>query len=322
MTMPSSLGLVSQELDQVTERMLCELPIDEPGLSEVLAYPLQAHGKRLRPAIVLLAAHSGGKPDPGKLIAFAAAIEMMHTATLVHDDLIDEASLRRGRPTLNQRWGNRKALFAGDHLFGGAAKLAAEAEDARVMSLFSKALLGIVTGEMRQSLMSYHGQLREEDYYRQIRGKTAALFIAAAQGGAILAGAPGPAIASLRIYGLELGMAFQILDDILDLTGDEEELGKSPESDLRHGTLTLPSIYFLQEYPDEAMARRLAGREAGPTEIPLFVERIRHSTAIERAYVAVARCAGRAKAMLDRLPDSPYRQALADLADCVTERRK
>jgi len=322
MTTPSFLNLVSRELDQVMERMLCELRVDDAMLSQVLVYPLQARGKGLRPTIALLAARASGDPVPDKLITLAAAMELLHTATLVHDDVVDAAPLRRGYPTLSQLRGTRLAVLVGDYLFAQSAFLAAQTENQRIMRVFSQVLVAIGRAESEQFSQGLSHQPTEVDYYRCIQGKTAALFSAAAESGAILAGAPESLAINLRDYGLNLGMAFQIVDDILDFVGDERELGKPGGNDLRHGTLTLPAIYFLEEHPQEEAIRRVVQRQATPEQVQLVVEQIRHSTAIERAYATAAEFAAKAKVALDTVPESQYRQALADLADYVTERRR
>jgi len=322
MTTPSSLHLVSCELDQVVQRMLQVVRIDDAELARVVVQPLQTRGKGLRPAIALLAARASGDPHPGKLIALAAAIELLHTATLVHDDLVDAAPLRRGNPTISHLWGTGLAVLVGDYLFAQAAFLAAQTENVRTMRLFAQTLVAISRAEMEQAIGARLQQPAAEDYYRHIHGKTAALFAAAAEGGAILAGAPESLVISLRDYGLNLGMAFQIVDDVLDFTGDEVELGKPRGSDLRQGTVTLPTIYFLEEHPGDEVVRRVVQCQATPEEVRSVVEQIRHSTTIERAYTTAAGFTAQAKAMLESLPHSPYRQALADLADYVTERRR
>lgn len=323
MKSPPFLDPVSEELRRMEERMLEVAQADHPRLAEVLSYPFRHPGKRLRPAVVLLSARaSGGQFDLDKVLSLAAAVEMLHTATLVHDDLIDAAPLRRGSPTVSSLWGDQIALFAGDYLFAGAASLAAETGDAQVITLFAHTLVSICTGEMQQSLRAPHWQQLEEDYYQRIRGKTASLFVLSAQGGALLSAAPDGTISALRNYGHNLGMAFQIVDDILDFVGDEEELGKPRGSDLHQGTITLPTIYFLEGHPQNALLQWvLEGRGSGGG-IQSAVERIGCSTAIKRSRATARGFAAKAKKALDALPRSRYHQALLDLADYVTERRK
>ena len=302
--------------------MLEVAEMDHSQLAQVLSQPLRRQGKRLRPAVALLVARVGGDPDPDKVVSLAAAVEMVHTATLVHDDLIDTSPLRRGSPTVSHLWGNRVALFAGDYLFAKATSLAAETDNVRVTSLFAWTLGAICRGEMRQTLGGQRRQRSREEYFGCIHDKTASLFAAAAEGGAILGEASQEIIKALRGYGRNLGMGFQIVDDILDFVGDERELGKPTGSDLRQGTITLPTIYFLEGHPQNALLQRVLERGGSEEDIQSAVEQIGCSTAIECSRATARGFAAKAKKALDALPRSRYHQALLDLADYVTERRK
>lgn len=242
-------------------------------------------GKRLRPALALLAAglqdahpeRNNARPyvdgtsastredrHPQTLIALAAAVEMLHTATLVHDDVIDGALLRRDAPTLNASWSAGATVLAGDYMFARSAQFAAETENTRVITIFSDTLRVIVDGEMRQ--LSDRNDFRQDRqaYYQRIYAKTASLYSAATEAAAVLIGLPPDRVEALKSFGYQFGMAFQIVDDILDFVGTDATLGKPVGSDLRQGTLTLPFLYYLRELPQpqKVVSRLLQARES------------------------------------------------------------
>lgn len=219
-------------------------------------------GKRLRPTLALLASHVREEQSTGPLfphiVALAASVEMLHTATLVHDDVIDGALLRRGAPTLNAQWNRGATILAGNFMFARAAYFAAETNNPRVIRIFANTLETIVNGELHQLSARHNFRQDKEGYYQRIYAKTASLFAAATEAAAILVGLAEAEVQALRSYGHNLGMAFQIMDDILDFTGSDATLGKPAGSDLRGGTVTLPFFYFLQSYPDaEQLINRL-----------------------------------------------------------------
>ncbi len=253
-------------------------------------------GKRLRPALALLAygleppAHNAGE-SYARVISLAASVEMLHTATLVHDDVIDDALLRRGAATLNASWTKGATVLAGNFMFGRAALFASETDNMRVIDIFSDTLQVIVNGELRQLFARHNYAQDKDEYYQRIYAKTASLFCAATEGAAILSGRPDAQIVQLREFGYNLGMAFQIVDDILDFTSDDRTLGKPAGSDLRQGTLTLPFFHFLQSYSQpEALLERLEeeysqadvnGTEVWSETVQDTVRALRNSPAIE-----------------------------------------
>jgi geranylgeranyl pyrophosphate synthase len=291
-------------------------------------------GKRLRPALALLAAEIGaswqGNPQYSRAIALAASIEMLHTATLVHDDVIDGALLRRGAPTLNATWSGGSTVLAGNYLFGAAARFSAETQTMRVINLFSDTLRTIVDGELHQLEDRYNFSQDKANYYERIYAKTASLFCAATEGAAVLAGLPAERVQDLRDYGYNLGMAFQIVDDILDFTGNESSLGKPAGSDLHQGTLTLPFFYFVQLQPDPAalFARLHAAQlcadggdaAAWSSEVNRLVGELRASGAIEAARSEARVFLARAAHNLAALPDNVYRRSMLGLCDFVVQR--
>jgi len=308
------LGLVEAKLRAVSDNAY-------PPLAVAIHTLLDSGGKRLRPALAILSAKFHPPPNPDAVIAVAAAVEMLHMATLVHDDLIDGALMRRGRPTLNACWDQGSTVLAGDYMFAQAAALAAETGNPRVISLFARTLMTICDGELRQLFDQLDWEQPKEEYYRRIFSKTASLFTASTESGAVLSGAPETEVQALRDYGRYVGIAFQIVDDILDFVGDASVMGKPTGSDLRQGTLTLPVFYFLQRYPDQA--QRMRALLEGPDiqdGVAQVVQMIRHSSAIEAAREEARDFISRAKSVLRNLPAVPTRQALYELADFVIER--
>lgn len=306
-------------------------------LSNAFLTLIGSGGKRLRPALALLAAEMNpargklqGTPDYERVIALAAAAEMLHTSTLVHDDVIDGALLRRGAPTLNASWNGGSTVLAGNYMFGTAAQLSAETGSMRVIRTFADTLSVIVNGELRQLLDRFRFDQPRESYYQRIYAKTSSLFCLATEGAALLSGQPDEGVKALRSYGYHLGMAFQIVDDILDFTGDEETLGKPAGSDLLQGTLTLPFFHYLRSQPNEAAL--VAEMEHAQVQADMgdpslwqamvydMVRELRTGTSITRARDEADVFIDHARADLDLFPDSIYRRAMLGLCDFVVQR--
>ncbi len=291
-------------------------------------------GKRLRPALSLITAEFGesgqGSPAHAAVVALAASVEMLHTATLVHDDVIDGALLRRGAPTLNATWTRGATVLAGNYMFGRAAGFAAETGNMRVIRIFSNTLQIIVDGELRQLFARHNFEQAKDEYYERIYAKTASLFSAATEAAAVLSRLPEVTVQRMKEYGYHLGMAFQIVDDILDFTGDESTLGKPAGSDLRQGTLTLPFFYYLhrQRDLDQLVDRlRTSAELAADGEddawrrlMDQVVADLRRSDAIAAARDEAAAFLDQARASLDPLPDNLYKQSLIGLCDFVVQR--
>ena len=319
------LELIHEELERVERKMREASRIEYEQLKATLDYLLGSGGKRLRPALVLLSSKFY-PADADKVTCLAAAVETLHTATLIHDDLIDNSFLRRGNPTLNTMWNRAATVLTGDYLFARAASFAAETESVRVISIFAQTLMTICSGELNQ-IFGIDGRQPTANarkyYYQRIYSKTASLFAASAEAGGLLGDAPEPEAQALRDYGYNLGMAFQIVDDILDFAGNEGDLGKPVGSDLRQGIITLPTICFLQAHPEDGtVARVLRSRGEGDDEVRAAVEMIKESGAIESSTAEARSFAARSRAALSILPHNNYRQAMLDLADFVVERRK
>ncbi len=315
----SILSPIGEELRQVESRMGEALITDEEPLTAILRGLFTSGGKRLRPALAILASKFQ-QSDLSKVVALAAAVEMLHTATLVHDDMIDNSLMRRGNPTLNAAWDDGVVVLVGDYLFARSAALAAETASVRIISLFAKTLMLICSSELREALSI--AKPNREDYYWRISKKTASLFAAATEGGALLSEAAEEEVQAFRGYGYNLGMAFQIMDDILDFTGEEEELGKPIGSDLRQGVITLPVLYFLEEKPDwESVERILRGEEEREEQIYSLVTRIRGSGALRSSQAEAHGFTEEAKEALSVLPANEYRQVMLELADYLMVRR-
>jgi geranylgeranyl pyrophosphate synthase len=316
------LDLVGGDLKRVESKIHDVSAGAYTPLAEAFLRLLSSGGKRLRPAVALAAYGLFRREADDRAVALAAAVEALHNATLVHDDLIDGALLRRGSTTLNAMWDKGATVLAGDYLFARAAGFAADTGNVRLVQLFADTLRIICEGELRQHFSSRQWLQDQATYYERIFAKTASLFASAACSAGILAGATADQEAALYSYGRNLGMAFQIVDDILDYAGDESVLGKPVGGDLRQGIVTLPFFYYLQTQEDPAVVAEqldIATRQNGHG-IAEVVAHVRASGAIQRAFGEAREFADRSRADLIGLPDGPYRQALEDLPEFVVAR--
>ena len=291
-----------------------------PDLRAALDHLMTAGGKRVRPSLSLLVGNMLGAPLE-KIVTFGAAVELLHTATLVHDDLIDGALLRRGMATLNARWSPPATVLTGDFLFARAAVLAAEVDHLPLMKLFSETLATIVNGELAQ-MFSARGVIDRENYYKRIYAKTASLFELTARGGAMISTINESVIESMRDFGYQVGMAFQIVDDILDFNGDQTAVGKPLGSDLQNGLVTLPAIYYAEINPDDVDVISLPNGGWGNTEhMNRLVENIRSSSCTKKAMVEAEQHVDRALAILARFEPCAERDALENLAKYIVDRK-
>ncbi|NOX61321.1 MAG: polyprenyl synthetase family protein [Chloroflexi bacterium] len=321
MSFLSAQALVADDLADMERLLLKKVGSDYPPLTEALRGLVQSGGKRVRPTLVLLAARFHPPRERKRLLSLAAAVEALHTATLVHDDVVDGARMRRGRSTLNTRWTPASTIMAGDYLFARAAALAADTQNPRVIQLFANALSVIVDGELRQAFTARDWDQPKDAYYKRIYGKTAALFEVATRATAVLGEASAEAEEALRAYGYHLGMAFQIVDDILDFVADETTLGKPAGSDLRAGIITLPVYYFMQQPERRARLMALAEGDAHAQDaMGEMVRLVRESDAIAQAKAEAEMFAEKAITALEIFPPSPHHQALIDIARYVVAR--
>jgi geranylgeranyl pyrophosphate synthase len=289
-------------------------------LRAALEHLLSAGGKRIRPALCLLTGQMlSGSHE--KLVRLSAAVEMLHTATLVHDDLIDGALLRRGMPTLNAHWTPAATVLTGDFMFARAAKLAAETDTLPLMRLFAETLAIIVNGELTQQFAS-RGIISREDYDRRIYAKTASLFEMAARAAAMISPVDPETVEAMRQYGYHLGMAFQIMDDVLDFTGEQETVGKPVGSDLLQGLVTLPAILYAQAHPNDPDVVCLTGGCYTENErMERLIESIRSSSVIVRAIHEAEDYIERANEKLEGHPENEEKQALQDLSRYIVDRK-
>jgi geranylgeranyl pyrophosphate synthase len=291
-----------------------------PDLRSALEHLLSAGGKRIRPSLGLLVGNMLGAPEE-KLITLGASVELLHTATLVHDDLIDGALLRRGMPTLNARWSPAATVLTGDFLFARAAKLAAETDYLPLMKLFSETLASIVNGELTQ-MFSARGVINRPNYYERIYAKTASLFEMSALAAAMVATEDDGTRESMKAFGYEVGMAFQIVDDILDFTGDQSTVGKPIGSDLLNGLVTLPAIYFAEANPrNEDVVSLPEGGWKDTARVQRLVDTIRQSRAIQQSLEEARKAISRALDALEDAPTSPEKEALEELAKFIVDRK-
>ena len=291
-----------------------------PDLRAALEHLLAAGGKRVRPTLGLLIGNMLDAPLE-KLVTLGAAVELLHTATLVHDDLIDGSLLRRGTPTLNARWSPPATVLTGDFLFARAAKLAADTDNLTLMKLFSETLATIVNGELTQMFTS-RGLISRENYYKRIYAKTASLFEMTARASSIVSPAGEEVNEAMRDFGYQIGMAFQIVDDILDFNGDQNAVGKPLGSDLLYGLVTLPAIYFAEINPDDVDVLSLPnGGWTNNENMTRLVEKIRSSNCTKKAMVEAEQHVDRALARLESFEASAERDALENLAKYIVDRK-
>lgn len=291
-----------------------------PDLRAALEHLLTAGGKRIRPTLSLLVGNMLGAPLE-KLVTLGAAVELLHTATLVHDDLIDGALLRRGMATLNARWSPPATVLTGDYLFARAAKLAAETDHLPLMKQFSETLAIIVNGELTQMFTS-RGLVNRDNYYKRIYAKTASLFEMTSRSAAMVSPASEETVEAMRDFGYQIGMAFQIVDDILDFNGDQTAVGKPLGSDLLNGLVTLPAIYYAEANQDDADVLSLPnGGWTNNENMIRLVDNIRASDAAKKAMREAEQHIDCALARLDSMEPCAEREALENLARYIVDRK-
>jgi len=309
------LAPIADDMRKVDEVIGRRLASDVPLVREVAQYIVASGGKRLRPAVLLLAAGAAGyRGEKGSLHDLAAVVEFIHTATLLHDDVVDESSLRRGRDTANAAFGNAAAVLVGDFLYSRAFQMMVDMNDMRVMQVLAEATNTIAGGEVLQLMGSHDPEVDEARYLEVIRRKTAKLFEAAARLGAVL---PRQAALEERLaeYGRRVGTAFQLIDDVLDYSGDEATIGKSLGDDLAEGKPTLPLIRVMRTGTKEqaALVRR-AIVDGGREDFGAVLGAIRACGALDYAREAARREAEAAALAIEPLPASDFKRSLLELA--------
>lgn len=309
---------LEDKLVKVEEKMVSYSSGYHPDLIAALDHLMAAGGKRIRPIITLLMGEMLGA-DEGKIISLSAAIELLHTATLVHDDLIDGALLRRGNPTLNSHWTPAATVLTGDYIFAQAARLAAEIGSTEAMSIFAETLSIIVNGELSQ-LFGKSKLPTREDYYFRIYEKTGSLFALSAKAAAMVSPADRKYISPAEAYGKEIGKAFQIVDDVLDFIGNQERVGKPIGNDLRQGIPTLPAIYYGEQHPDDKILLACLDGTATEEEADGLILRINESGIIDQALEEASQCAAEAVKNLEDFPEGREKDALEKLGPFLLDR--
>jgi octaprenyl-diphosphate synthase len=314
--------LVRDDLVLVEEELARQSEIAFEPVAEITTYLLGGGGKRLRPALLLLCNRFAGARSPGA-IRLAAVVELLHSATLIHDDVIDSAATRRGRPSANSKWGNHRSVLAGDWLYMLAFQMALEERNFRILDVLIDLTQKMVEGELIQLDKIGRIDVTEEDALRLATYKTACLFSGCARLGAILAGVDAAQEEALAEYGRNAGLAFQLVDDLLDFTASAQQLGKPVLSDLKEGKVTLPLIYAMENGHREAremVAQVLQEKEFNSVRPETLVALVQDSGALDRARELAFDYARRAKECLNGHGDSKYGRALATLPDFILAR--
>lgn len=315
------LTAVQDDFGAVDDLIRSNLSSDVPLVEEIAAYLIEAGGKRLRPLLVLLCAKANGYNER-EHIKLAAVIEFLHTAMLLHDDVVDESNLRRGRKTVNAAWGNPPSVLVGDFLHSRAFEMMVEIGEMRVMQILSRATNVIAEGEVQQLTNIRNPDTSEESYLQIISRKTAMLFQAASHSGSVLAGANEKTEQALKDYGLHLGICFQLVDDQLDYLGDTEELGKNVGDDLAEGKVTLPLIAAMRNgNASEQQFLRKAILEGGVENLDAVIDVVRSTGGLNYTCELADRERKKALACLARVEPSIHREAMETLVNFVVDRR-
>ena len=290
-------------------------------LRPLLDYVAETGGKRIRPAITLLASHAYPH-DPDKLVLMASAVELLHLATLIHDDTVDDSSTRRGRATVSNVWGHHVSVLFGDYVFATSATFVCDTENMRIMRRFSETIMELASGELIEYFGAYDANQARELYDDRIYRKTASLFCTAGESGAVLAGAPEEEVQAMRRYAYNIGMAFQVGDDLLDFQGDESSMGKPVGSDLLNGVLTLPTILLMERFPSENAVSDFFQDRENLGKMHRVLDLIRSSSIMDDCQEVVRDYCDQARTELRNLPHGAARHSLDALADYVCDRQR
>jgi octaprenyl-diphosphate synthase len=313
----ATLEPINSQLYAVEERIRQQARLFDPAVEGYVAYAIESNGKRLRPALALLVGGATGDICPIHF-ELAVVVELIHAATLVHDDILDGAEIRRGLPTANAKWGNAISVLLGDCLFAHALKISTGFPNAEVSRRIAHAAAEVCSGEIIQTQRRFDLKLSVPDYYKIIEMKTAALFGVATELGAFINEAAPEVITSLRMFGVRLGSAYQIYDDCVDLAGDETKVGKTLGSDLRKGKLTLPILYLLQQSDPEArhhISQQIL--EGDDADVARLVRQAIDCGAVRSAVATGRKLLGEAATSLSGLPQNRYSRALGQLVETL-----
>jgi len=295
-----------------------------PVASDIIRYALLGAGKRIRPLLFVLSCHLCGYQGKD-VYRLSTLFEYVHAASLLHDDVLDNAELRRSKPSVRQVWGNSAAVLGGDFLYSTASAIAVECQNLELIRLLSDVLKHMVEGQFQELGHTHDWKISKTEYMEIITAKTAALMAAACSSGAMVAGANEKTMRRLGEYGLNLGIAFQLMDDLLDYTSSEEVFGKPVGKDLKEGKITLPLVYFVSELEkgeSERLAARFKSQKAYDQDYEDLIGRVRTHGAIERVRSEASEYVARAGELLGHFPDSPEKQGLIELGDYILTRRR
>lgn len=321
MTLDEIRSLISADFAAVDAEIRKELASDVVLINQLGHYIINSGGKRLRPMLVLLAARAMGYGGPHH-IGLAAVVEFIHTSTLLHDDVVDASNMRRGKDSANAIWGNEASVLVGDFLYSRAFQMMVRADNMRIQRVFAEATNRIAEGEVLQLLNVHDPDTDETRYFDVIERKTARLFEAAAEIGGILAEAADEQLAALREYGMQLGTAFQLIDDVLDYDADEKEFGKHIGDDLAEGKPTLPLIFAMREgNADERQLIRDAIENGGLENIDPVMHAVRRTGALDYTRAKAEAAARSAKTVLSSLPQNDFTRALSAITNLTVHRR-
>lgn len=313
--------IVADDFARLNQSVIDRLASRVSLIESIGHYIVEAGGKRMRPTLVLLTARACGYRGDDH-IKLATVIEFIHTATLLHDDVVDMSEMRRGRPTANVRWDNPSSVLVGDFIYSRAFELLVELGDMNIMDVMASTTNRISEGEVLQLINQHNSAATEADYLQVITNKTAILFAAACRTAGLLSGMDEEQLDALHDFGLETGMAFQLVDDVLDYDGSSEEMGKNVGDDLAEGKPTLPLIHTLQHGPaDGANMIREAIQEGGLTHLDAIIDAVRSCGALDYTMAAARERVDRALVRLEQLPAGPYRDGMAQVARTAMERR-
>lgn len=312
---------IKPQLAQVEEKLRGLVPPSPPPLAKLLRHLVNSPGKLVRPAIALLS--SRFHPNDGELaVTMATAVELLHLASLVHDDTVDNSSLRRGVATVSSLWGSDVAVQLGDFVFATSAVFACDTNNLRIIRRFSETIKELASGQLMESFSAFRWAHSFEQYQERVYNKTASLFSTAAECGAIISGAPESTVQGLKQYGYALGMAFQIVDDILDFESTQEEVGKPVGHDLLQGIVTLPALLLLQQHPNNNPIVGMFQGEDRELNHQKALEMIHGSAIIQESYAVARQFSQDAVRALESLPDTAERRSLVEMAHYMVERRR
>ncbi len=310
--MKADINVIEKELQRAVDS-------SSPVLKKASIHLLKAGGKRIRPVMLLLGAKFGDY-DIHRVKYAAASLELIHMASLVHDDVIDDAVIRRGQHTVKAEWDNRIAMYSGDYIFAAALECITHIDSVEAQQILSHTMTELVVGEIIQIQDKYRYDQHLRDYLRRIKRKTAILIAASCQLGAISSGAPASIHRKLYEFGYNVGMAFQITDDILDFTASEKELGKPAGGDLLQGNITLPVLYAME---DEKLRKQITAvhPHSNREEIDAIISKLKNSEAVSRSHKLSQRYLNRAFEVLNSLPPGKHRNSLREIAEFIGERK-